>query len=125
MKPCFAWCEDGAKEDTAMEVGQSHHESPNDRPEVGRPTVHLRVQTPRGLWSIDSPPDASKRPIYPMSTKVEQVIADARSVFGFIEEDSKYTLHLGDDVLEPQRTLASYRLENDALLVLSVQGGNA
>lgn len=91
----------------------------------GPPTVRLRVQTPRGLWSMDEPTNAQKRPLYPISTKVELVIADARSVFGFVEEDSKYTLLLGNVTLEPQRTLASYHIKDETLLVLSVQGGNA
>jgi len=91
----------------------------------GPPHITLNVQTPRGLWSLKEPPDAKLRPRYPISTKVAQVIADARSVFGFVEEDSKYTLLCGKEVLEPQRTLASYHLQDGVLLVLSVQGGNA
>ena len=106
-----------------MSLEQSQHDTAGKHP--GPPTVRLRIQTPRGLWSMDVPPDATKRPLYAISTKVEQVIADARSVFGFVEEDSKYTLHRGEESLEPQRTLASYRIEDDTLLVLSVQGGNA
>jgi hypothetical protein len=88
-------------------------------------TVRLRIQTPRGLWSMDEPKDAQQRPRYPISTKVERVIEDARSVFKFVEQDSKYTLLRGNEKLEPQRTLASYKIEDGTLLVLSVQGGNA
>ena len=88
-------------------------------------TVRLRVQTPRGLWSMEEPKTAQKRPLYPISTKVEQVIEDARDVFKFVEQDSKYTLLRGNEKLEPQRTLVSYKIEDDTLLVLSVQGGNA
>lgn len=88
-------------------------------------TVRLRVQTPRGLWSITEPAEAPKRPLYKQSTKIEQVIEDAREVFGFVEQDSKYTLWRGDENLEPQRTIVSYKVEDDTLLVLSVQGGNA
>ena len=91
----------------------------------GPPTIHIRVQTPRGLWSMDQPADATKRPVYAISTKIEQVIQDARSVFKFVEQDSKYTLLRGGEVLDPQRTLVSYKIEDDTLLVLSVQGGNA
>jgi hypothetical protein len=91
----------------------------------GPPQVTLQVQTPRGLWSMTQPPDAAKRPNYPISTKVAQVIADVRGVFGFVEEDSKYTLLRGDDTLDPERPLASYHLAPDTLLLLSVQGGNA
>jgi hypothetical protein len=91
----------------------------------GPPQVTLQVQTPRGLWSMTQPPDAPRRPSYPISTKVAQVIADARAVFGFVEEDSKYALLHGDDSLDPERPLASYQLAADALLILSVQGGNA
>src|SRR5712691_7779663 len=87
--------------------------------------VHIKVQTPRGLWSMHEPKDATKRPEYPVSTKIEQVILDVRSVFGFVEQDSKYTLLRGKEVLDPQRTLASYDIEDGTLLVLSVQGGNA
>lgn len=88
-------------------------------------TVKLRVQTPRGLWSMTEPVEAPKRPIYKQSTKIEQVIQDARDVFKFVEQDSKYTLFRGDEKLEPQRTLVSYKIEDDTLLLLSVQGGNA
>jgi len=98
-------------------------------PETEHPSrphiVHLRVQTPRGLWSMQEPKDATKRPVYPISTKIEQVIQDAREVFKFVEQDSKYTLFRGDEILDPQRTLASYKIEDGTLLVLSVQGGNA
>jgi hypothetical protein len=87
--------------------------------------VCFRVQTPRGLWSTTEPPDANKRPEYPVTTKIEQVILDVRGVFKFVEQDSKYTLLRGDEILEPQRTLASYKIEDHTLLVLSVQGGNA
>lgn len=91
----------------------------------GPPTVTLKIQTPRGLWSMDEPKDAKKRPKYPISTKIEQVIADVRSVFNFVEEDSKYTLYRDKEALEPQRTLASYHIKDGTLLVFSVQGGNA
>jgi hypothetical protein len=74
---------------------------------------------------MHEPKDATKRPEYPVSTKIEQVILDVRSVFGFVEQDSKYTLLRGREILDPQRTLASYDIENGTLLVLSVQGGNA
>lgn len=91
----------------------------------GQPQLMLRVQTPRGLWSISQPEDAELRPRYPISTKVEKVIQDARAVFGFVEEDSKYTLLLGKEVLAPERPLASFQIEDGTLLILSVQGGNA
>lgn len=96
-----------------------------DRDPQGPPHVQFRVQTPRGLWSMTEPADAKIRPDYPSSTKIEQVIADVRSVFGFVENDSKYTLLLGNEQLEPQRTLTSYKIAKDTLLVLTVQGGNA
>lgn len=88
-------------------------------------TLRLRVQTPRGLWSMTEPAEAPKRPLYKQSTKIEQVIEDAREVFSFVEQDSKYSLWHGDEKLESQRTLVSYKIEDDTLLVLSVQGGNA
>jgi hypothetical protein len=87
--------------------------------------VTLQVQTPRGLWSKKTPKDAVKRPIYPIKTKIAQVIADAREVFKFTENDSKYVLLHGSDPLEPERTLADYNFDDDTLLILSVQGGNA
>lgn len=90
-----------------------------------RHTIHIRIQTPRGLWSKHEPKDATKRPVYALSTKIEQVILDVRSVFGFVEQDSKYTLFRGREDLNPQHTLASYDIKDDTLLVLSVQGGNA
>src|SRR5262249_30654183 len=86
----------------------------------------LRRLHPRGLWSMNEPKEAPKRPEYPISTEIEQVIVDARNVFHFVEQDSKYTLLRGNEVLEPQRTLTSYRIvEDGTLLVLSVQGRNA
>lgn len=91
----------------------------------GPPTVRISVQTPRGVWSMTQPAGAPIRPEYEIATKVERVIADARSVFGFVENDSKYTLHFAGVKLEPQRTLASYQIKDGSTLVLSVQGGNA
>jgi hypothetical protein len=91
----------------------------------GQPKVQIKVQTPRGLWSMDEPKDAVLRPEYPVSAKVQEVIDDVRKVFNFVESDSKYTLFLGKVELEPQRTLASYQINTGTLLVLSVQGGNA
>ena len=93
--------------------------------EHGPPRVHVRVQTPRGLWSMTEPAIAPRRPEYPISTQVSMVIADARAVFQFVEQDSLYTLFINGTQLEPGRPLASYHLADDALLVLSVQGGNA
>jgi hypothetical protein len=91
----------------------------------GPPQVSLRVQTPRGLWSQTEPENADKRPVYPLSEKVSQVIEDARAVFKFTEADNEYALLLGKERLRPERTLASYHLEDGTLLVLSVKGGNA
>jgi hypothetical protein len=87
--------------------------------------IRLQVQTPRGLWSKKEPPHATLRPEYPVETRVEQVVKDARTVFKFVENDSVYTLFRGKDQMDPSRTLESYDLKNDELLVLSVQGGNA
>lgn len=87
--------------------------------------VELQVQTPRGLWNKKMPKDAALRPVYEKTTKIQQIIDDARAVFKFAENDNKYTLFLGEKQLEPQRTIESYHLEDETLLVLSVQGGNA
>lgn len=89
------------------------------------PRITLQVQTPRGLWSTTQPEAASKRPVYTIPTKVQQVIADARDVFGFVEEENAYTLLRGKEKLDPNRPLASYQLAENELLVLSVKGGNA
>jgi len=103
-----------------------NEEQDSNKGSGGPPRLTVRVQTPRGLWSMTEPADATVRPEYPISTKIERVIADAREVFKFVEDDSKYTLLLGTkERLEPQRTLASYGIEDNTLLVLSVQGGNA
>jgi hypothetical protein len=91
----------------------------------GPPHVQIQVQTPRGLWSMTEPVNAERRPEYPTSAKVQQVIDDARAVFKFVENDSKYTLFLGQEELKPERTVASYQIKTGTLLVLSVQGGNA
>ena len=89
------------------------------------PRLHLRVQTPRGLWTVGQPPHAPKQPVYPPDTPVQVVIDDAREVFKFVENDSKYTLFHEGVELAATRTLANYDLKQEALLVLSVQGGNA
>jgi hypothetical protein len=113
--------EDTQSEATSQETkAKDKPESPGDKQRVT-----LQVQTPRGLWSETAPPDAAKRPAYRISTKVSQVIADAREIFKFTEEDNKYVLLHGSTRLEPERTLASYHFADDTLLVLSVQGGNA
>lgn len=104
---------------------EKEKEKENDKGEGGRPTVSLQIQTPRGLWNATEPPNAKIRPIYPISTKVERVIADARKVFGFVEDDNKYQLLLGEEKLDPQLPLARYHLKDGVLLVLTVQGGNA
>lgn len=102
---------------TTLESGQDEQR--------GERTVRLQIQTPRGLWNMELPPDVKKRPRYPLSTKVSQVIADTREVFKFTENDNKYTLLREAEKLAPERTLASYKLKDGELLILSVQGGNA
>jgi hypothetical protein len=87
--------------------------------------IELRVQTPRGLWSTTEPPNATKRPVYEPTAKVQQVIDDAREVFHLVESDNKYTLLHDGRVLPPDRTLVSEHIHSGALLVLSVQGGYA
>ena len=91
----------------------------------GREVLRRRVQTPRGIWSMTEPAIAPRRPEYPISAQAATVIADARTVFNFVEQDSLYTLFLNGTQMAPERPLASYHLADDALLVLSVQGGNA
>jgi hypothetical protein len=93
-----------------------------------RPQPHLlslRVQTTRGLWSVEQPPDAPRRPVYAPRSKIQQIINDVREVFGFAEDGNKYVLLHDDKQLEPERTVASYHLKDGDLLILSVQGGNA
>lgn len=97
----------------------------NEKSDKPDKNIELQVQTPRGLWNKKLPPDAPLRPIYEKTTKIQQIIDDARKVFKFVENDNKYVLLLGDDTLEPNRTIVSYHLEDETLLVLSVQGGNA
>jgi hypothetical protein len=87
--------------------------------------LSLRVQTPRGLWSLDQPVEAPRRPVYALNSKIQQIINDAREVFGFVENGNQYVLLHGDDPLKPERTIESYHLKDGTLLVLSVQGGNA
>lgn len=116
---------DFGDEKKMSEERAQNREQDKDKEQGKQPRVTLQVQTPRGLWSKTSPPDATKRPVYPISTKVAQVISDAREVFKFTEADNKYVLLQGSARLEPERTLASYHFADDTLLVLSVQGGNA
>lgn len=96
-----------------------------DKDKDNRNRVELHVQTPRGLWNKKLPKDATLRPIYEKTAKIQQIIDDARTVFKFVENDNKYTLFLGEEQLEPTRTIISYHLKDETLLVLSVQGGNA
>jgi len=87
--------------------------------------LSLRVQTPRGLWSLNQPTEAPRRPVYALNSKIQQIIYDAREVFGFAENGNQYVLLHGNERLQPERTIESYHLKDGALLVLSVQGGNA
>ena len=103
-------------------TGESKQDEKKDKPNK---KVELQVQTPRGLWNKKLPKDAPLRPVYEKTTKIQQIIDDARTVFKFAENDNKYALFLGEKQLEPQRTIESYHLEDETLLVLSVQGGNA
>lgn len=112
------------RQDTEQQHGD-RQDGGNGEGGHGPPSVQVRVQTPRGLWSMTEPAIALRRPEYPISTPVSTVIADARTVFNFVEQDSLYTLFLNGTQLAPERPLASYHLEDGALLVLSVQGGNA
>ncbi len=91
----------------------------------GHHEIRLRIQTPRGLWTMHEPKDAPKRPEYKPSAWSAQVIEDARIVFKFVEKDRTNTLLRHREILQPERTLESYHIENETLLVLSVQGGNA
>jgi hypothetical protein len=87
--------------------------------------LHILVQTPRGLWSLTEPENAPRRPVYALNSKIQQIINDAREVFGFSENGNQYVLLHGDERLQPERTIESYHLKEGTLLVLSVQGGNA
>jgi hypothetical protein len=104
---------------------EKENESKQEPEGGGPPRVSLKIQTPRGLWSTTEPANAAKRPIYPISTKIGQVITDAREVFKFTETGNQYVLLHGQTKLESERTIASYHLIDGTLLVLSVQGGNA
>jgi len=97
----------------------------DEKKEKSDKKVELQVQTPRGLWNKKLPANASIRPVYDKTAKIQQIIDDARTVFKFVENDNKYALFLGEQQLEPNRTIVSYHLEDETLLVLSVQGGNA
>jgi hypothetical protein len=110
--------------ETAAEKGRQSH-GHGDGTGHGPKVIHIQVQTPRGLWSMTTPEIAKLRPEYDVTTKIATVIADARSVFIFVEQDSKYTLFFSGVETDTDRTLASYHLEEGALFVLSVQGGNA
>lgn len=103
-------------------AGEREQDEKKDKPNK---KVELQVQTPRGLWNKKLPKDAALRPVYEKTAKIQQIIDDARTVFKFAENDNRYTLFLGEKQLEPQRTIESYHLEDETLLVLSVQGGNA
>ena len=78
--------------------------------------LQIQIQTPRGLWSMTEPVNAPLQPGYEPQTKVEQVIADARSVFKFVENDSKYSLFFKREELAPQRPLVSYGIHDGDLL---------
>ncbi|HEX8247425.1 MAG TPA: hypothetical protein VF599_04515 [Pyrinomonadaceae bacterium] len=103
-------------------TGGREQDGKKDKPDK---QVELQVQTPRGLWNKNSPANAQLRPVYEKTTKIQQIIDDARAVFKFVENDNKYVLFFGETQLEPNRTIVSYHLEDETLLTLSVQGGNA
>lgn len=115
------------KEKSSGNGNNDHQDSGKPNKSDDRPDrlIELQVQTPRGLWNKKQPPKAELRPVYDKTTKIQQIIDDARKVFKFVENDNKYTLFLGEQQLEPNRTVVSYHLEDGTLLVLSVQGGNA
>jgi hypothetical protein len=87
--------------------------------------MHLKVQTPRGLWDDRLPPKAKKRPVYEPNATVQQVLDDVRSVFEFVENDNVYTLLHNKIPLNSRSTLKEAGIHDGALLVLTVQGGNA
>ena len=122
LKDATTTSESIGKGTSGSPAGEREQDEKKDKPNK---KVELQVQTPRGLWNKKLPKDAALRPIYEKTTKIQQIIDDARAVFKFVENDNKYTLFLGEKQLEPQRPIESYHLEDETLLVLSVQGGNA
>lgn len=116
---------------TGANIGKAASESPvngreqEEKKDKPNKKIELQVQTPRGLWNKKLPPKAELRPVYEKTTKMQQIIDDARKVFKFVENDNKYVLFLGEKPLEPNQTIESYHLKDETLLVLSVQGGNA
>lgn len=100
----------------------SRHDGGHPHPQRA---LHLAVQTPRGVWDQHNPPHAGKKPIYRPSASVQDVIDDARAVFGFIEQDNVYVLLLKGRQLAPQHTLQDAGVVDGDVLVLTVQGGNA
>lgn len=122
LKDATTTVENIGKGTTSSPAGEREQDEKKDKPNK---RIELQVQTPRGLWNKKLPKDAALRPVYEKTAKIQQIIDDARKVFKFVENDNKYTLFLGEKQLEPQRTIESYHLEDETLLVLSVQGGNA
>lgn len=76
--------------------------------------ITLKIQSTRGTREFT----------YPQQTKISQAIADAVAAFGFAAGDRfELVLASNQEVLQPERTLVSYKIENGAVLILTSIGG--
>ena len=91
----------------------NRHETyePQDR------SIKVRIQSTRGKKEFS----------FPKLTKVADVIKEAADAFGFVvNSGDQFELVLAtkpDESLEPQRTLASYPIEDGDVLILTSIGG--
>ena len=78
-------------------------------------TVDIKIQSTRGAKDFS----------FDKNTKIETVITDAITAFGF-EPGDKFDLVLATnpgEPLSPERTLASYQITDGAVLILTAIGG--
>lgn len=78
-------------------------------------TVEVTIQSTRG----------TKQFSFDRETKIETVVAQAVKAFGF-EPGDKFQLVLAtkpENPLQPERTLASYGIEDGTVLILTATGG--
>jgi len=83
--------------------------------ENAKKTVEVTVQSTRG----------TKQFSFDRETKIQTVITDAVKAFDFAPGD-KFQLVLAtkpEETLQPERTLASYHIEDGTVLILTATGG--
>ena len=82
----------------------------SDNKNTEKKELSLIIQTPKGSWETT----------FPKTTKISEVLSATISHFGFAPNGS-YELRLDknpNEALNPERTLVSYQIEDNDILVL-------